>query len=104
MAMITLRPLVVDFIDTTMHSRDRELSLEDIAVSSDSPVVGMTVKEGQHCCGGATILAVKKKDGSFLTHPSMEIVLEAGDEVVVIGTKEQLRVLEGSNKQCLVAP
>ena len=102
MAMIALRPLVVDFIDTTMYSRDRELLLEDIALSPDSPVAGMTVREGQDCCGGATILAVKKS-GSLVTNPSMKTLLEPGDEVVVIGTKEQLRVLEGSAKQCLVA-
>jgi len=97
MAMLALRPLVVDFIDTTMHSRERELSLEDIVVGSDSPLAGTTVAEGQRCCGGATVLAVKKGDGSLISNPSVETFIEAGDEVVVSGTKEQLRALEGSS-------
>jgi voltage-gated potassium channel len=95
MAMLTLRPLVVDFIDTAMQSRDRELILEDIKVGPGSPGVRMTLKEGQGCCGGAVVLAVKKKDGTLLASPSPETLLELGDELVVIGTREQLRTLEG---------
>ena len=96
MAMLTLRPLVVDFVDTTMHSRGRELVLENIKVSSGSPVEGMTIKEGRECCGGAAILAVRKKDDTLLTNPSEDTNLELDDELVVIGTHEQLRTLEGS--------
>ncbi len=96
MAMLTLHPLVIDFIETTTtYGRDREMFLEDIKVGPGSPVVRMTLKEGQGCCGGAVVLAVKKKDGTLLAHPSPETLLELGDELVVIGTREQLRTLEG---------
>ena len=96
MAMLTLRPLVVDFVDTTMLSRGRELVLENIKVSSGSPVEGKTVKEGSQCCGGAAILAVRKKDGRLLTNPTQDTLLDLEDELVIIGTRNQLRTLEGS--------
>ena len=88
--MLTLRPLVVDFIDTTMHSRGRELVLEDIKVGAGSPLVGITVKEGMGCCGAIAILAVKKENGELLTNPADETLLELGDELVIIGAREQL--------------
>jgi len=96
MAMLTLRPLVVDFVDTTMLSRGRELVLENIKVSSGSPVEGKTVSEGSQCCGGAAILAVRKKDGRLLTNPSQDTLLDLDDELVIIGTRNQLRALEGT--------
>lgn len=96
MAMLTLRPLVVDFIDTTMHSQGWELVLENIMVSPGSPVEGLTVRDGSQYCGGAVILAVRKKDGRLLANPSPETLLELEDELVIIGTREQLRALEGS--------
>jgi voltage-gated potassium channel len=96
LAMLALRPLLVDFIDTTMHSRDRALILEDIKVGQGSPVAGLTLKEGRNCCGGAVFLAVKKRDGNLLTNPPQETLLEMGDELVVVGTRQQLRSLEGS--------
>jgi voltage-gated potassium channel len=96
LAMLALRPLLVDFIDTTMHSRDRALILEDIKVGRGSPVAGLTLKDGRNCCGGAVFLAVKKRDGTLLTNPPQETLLELGDELVVVGTRQQLRTLEGS--------
>lgn len=96
MAMLTLRPLVVDFVDTTMHSRGRELVLENVQVGSDSPAAGVTVKEALGCCSALAILAVKKKSGKLLTNPPTDTPLELGDELVIIGTREQLRVLEGA--------
>ena len=96
MAMLTLRPLVVDFVDTTMLSRGRELVLENIKVSSGSPVEGKTVKEGSQCCGGAAILAVRQKDGRLLTNPAQDTLLDLEDELVIIGTRNQLRTLEGT--------
>ncbi|MBM3132409.1 MAG: potassium channel protein [Chloroflexi bacterium] len=97
LAMTALRPWVVDFIDATLYGRQKEFALEDIAIGPQSPVSGKTIAEGQGTCGGATILAIKKKDGTLIPHPSLITVIEAGDEVVVIGTIEQLRALEGSN-------
>ena len=66
MAMLTLRPLVVDFIDTTMYSRGRELVLENIKVGSGSPAMGVTVREGLQCCGALAILTVRKENGRLI--------------------------------------
>lgn len=41
-------------------------------------------------------MAVKKEDGTLLTNPPEETSLELGDELVVMGTPQQLRDLEGS--------
>jgi voltage-gated potassium channel len=96
LALLTLRPLVVDFVDTALHSRGREMLLENVKVGPGSPVVGETVQEGQRCSSGAIILAVQKKGGKLVTTFEQDSPLELGDELVVIGTREQLRTLEGS--------
>jgi voltage-gated potassium channel len=98
MAIIALRPLVVDFVDTTLDSRGGDLILENVKVLSGSPVEGLTLKEGLICCGGATILAVKKKDGRLLANPRSDTRLELEDDLIVIGTRDQLRTLEGVQK------
>jgi voltage-gated potassium channel len=98
LAMLTLRPLVVDFVDTTMTNRGRELTLENIELRSGSLIEGMTVRDGIKKSGGAQILAVKKKNDRLVTSPPSEMTLEIGDEVVVIGTREQLRIIEGEIK------
>ena len=95
LAMLTLRPVVVDFVDTAMRSRSGDLILENVKLSSDSPVAGRIIQDSQQYSRGVSILAVKKKDGILLANPSQETLLEVEDELVVIGTREQLRGLEG---------
>jgi len=43
-------------------------------------------------------LAVRKKDGTLFTSLSDEMLLELGDQSIVIGNREQLRDLEGTIK------
>jgi len=96
LAMLTLRPVVVDFVDTTLPSRGGELVLENVKISPGSPVCGKTIEQGQQFSGKATILAVKKQDGRLLANPAADTMLEVDDELVVTGRREQLGVLEGS--------
>jgi voltage-gated potassium channel len=94
LAMMTIKPLVVDFVDTTMDRHGHEFTLEDVKIVAGSPMEGITVKESLHRSGGAHILAIKKKNGRLITNPAMETVLEADDELVLMGTHDQLKGLE----------
>jgi voltage-gated potassium channel len=94
MALIALHPLVIDFVETTIHSRERDFVLEDMSIASGSPLAGMTIKRGLEISSGAAILAVKKKGGTLLANPPQETMLEIGDEVVVMGTRQQLSSFE----------
>ena len=96
MAMLALRPLVVDFIDTVTTGRDAQLFLEDVEITDTSPLAGLTIEQGgQRLKGGFTVLAIKKKDGRLLPNPPKETFVELGDQLVVIGTRDELRYLEG---------
>jgi K+/H+ antiporter YhaU regulatory subunit KhtT len=72
--------------------------LENVELRPGSLVEGMTVKDGIQKSGGAQILAVRKKNDRLVTNPPSDMTLEIGDELVVIGTREQLRVIEGAIK------
>lgn len=97
-AMLALRPSAVDFVDTLMVSRGGEVLLEDIEIVEGSPFVGRKVEGGQWQVDGVVLLAVKKRDGSFISQPSLSTTLEAGDELVVLGTREQMKSLERNMK------
>ncbi len=92
MAMLALRPAVVDFIDTVIYRRGRELQMENIAVKEGSSLVGQAVEEARRRTR-ATILAISKKGGKLLANPAEEVI-EAGDILIAMGTGEQLASLE----------
>ncbi len=93
MANIALRPAVVDFFDTVISRRGRELQMENIVVGGNSPLVGQTIESVRHR-SKASILAISKKGGKLLANPLGEEIIEAGDHLIVMGTREQLTALE----------
>lgn len=94
MASFVTQPHVVDFVDVVMHDGSLEFRLEDFAVPTGSGVVGDTLRSAQlRSNTGALVLAVRRPDGTFVTNPSPEIVVSAGDVLIGVGTAEQLKAL-----------
>jgi len=93
MAMLALRPAVVDFIDTVTSGRGRELQLETVDVVSGSPLIDQTMSQAKSKAG-ITALAVRKEDGTLIANPPDEEVIEEGDRLIVIGTKRRMAALE----------
>ncbi|MBI4180878.1 MAG: NAD-binding protein [Chloroflexi bacterium] len=93
MAMLALRPAVVDFIDNVSHRGGPDLLMENVAISNDSSLVGQTMADFRQC-SKANILAVSKKSGELIANPPEEEKIEEGDTLIIIGTGEQLASLE----------
>jgi voltage-gated potassium channel len=93
MAMLALRPAVVEFIDTVTSGRGRELHLETVDIVSGSSLVGQTIAQAKDKVG-ITILAIRKQSGKLIANPSDEEVIEDGDRLITIGTKQRLAALE----------
>jgi voltage-gated potassium channel len=94
MASFVTQPHVVDFVDVVMHDGTLEFRLEELAVSSSSQISGKTVRSTQiRDRTGALVLAIRRPDGAFVTNPSPEDVIEAGDVLISVGTADQLESL-----------
>ncbi len=93
MAMLALRPAVVDFIDTVTYRPGRELQLENVDVASGSALIGLKMKQARSKMG-ITILAMRRKSGKLMANPPGEETIEDGDRLIVIGTKKRLAALE----------
>ena len=92
--MMTIKPLVVDFVDTTMDRQGQEFTLEDVNVVKGSSMDGISVGDSMKRVNGGHILAIKKKSGQLITNPPAETIIEAGDELVLMGTRDQLKGIE----------
>ena len=95
MAAFVTQPHVVDFIDVVMHDGSLEFRLEEISVTSESPLRGKTLWSAHlHDRTGALVLAIRRGDGSFVTNPSPGIAMDAGDVLISVGTENQLQALD----------
>lgn len=93
MAMLALRPAVVDFIDTVTYRKGRELQLENVDIRSNTPLAGLRLGEARTKTG-ITVLAMRKKGGKLIANPPDDETIQEGDRLIVIGTKKRLADLE----------
>jgi voltage-gated potassium channel len=95
MAMLALRPIAIDFVDTIMHDPSTDLLLEELEVRAGSPLVGKSLEAAREAeAAGAIVLAVKR-DSQLIPNPPGDLVVRAGDQLVVMGTPSDLRAIEG---------
>ncbi len=94
LAHLILKPTVVDFFETALGTGTGALNIEDLEVTPDSPTVGQTLDRlNVRRVTGATILAVLR-EGNPLVSPPGDFVLSKGDQLLALGTSEQLLKLE----------
>jgi voltage-gated potassium channel len=90
------RPHATDFLDELLHQLDTRLRIEELSLSRDSSLSGLTLKEAKlpkKC--GMNILAIKKRGHLFYTYnPSASDMIEYGDTLVVLGHSDQIRKLK----------
>jgi len=92
MAEVLKRPTVVDFIDIAMANRKLGLAMEEAMVGDRSTLVGKNLIDSHLRQNyGVIIVAIKKTSGEMIYNPLPSEKLDAGDVIVVIGKKEDLK-------------
>jgi voltage-gated potassium channel len=94
LAHLLLKPAVVDFLEFSLGPAGSELQLEQAVLSAASPAAGRTLTElDMRHRWGVAVAAVRRGDSLF-PNPEPTFRLEAGDTLVVLGTRAQLEAFE----------
>jgi voltage-gated potassium channel len=100
-ASVILRPSVMNFLDVVVEGGDVAMRLEEVLVKEGSPLIGKRLREtgiGQQT--GAIIVGIQGPDERGRINPAghavlSSVVLSAGDQLIALGSEEQLARLEG---------
>jgi voltage-gated potassium channel len=98
MAMLALQPEVADFIDIVSF-KGQELHLENLTVGTGSPLADKNVGDARQR-SKAIVLAVNKNDGQLVANPPDAEKIRAGDSLIAMGTRNELRAMEGICESC----
>lgn len=92
LAAMATHPDLAEFIDIAAKGDLIEFRVEEAVVDADSLICDQTIRNsGLRDVSGALILAVREKGGAVRFSPGPDMLLRAGDTVVVVGTPNQLR-------------
>jgi voltage-gated potassium channel len=89
-------PEVVDFLDLHIRAPENELEIDSIPIRPTAPYAGRTLREsGIREQTGCMVLALRSAaTGRFVSNPTAETKLEAGDAMIVLGSVAQLKALQ----------
>lgn len=94
LANLIINPNIVDFFETNFHIGANSLTIESIKLEEGSPYNNKSIKELEiRRKTGATIIAIVRGDTSF-TVPDADFILKSGDEVLFMGTREQIQNIQ----------
>lgn len=99
MANLLVRPGTCEFLDVAMVTNLPEFFLSEVLIGEGSGMLGRTIMETKlRERTGVTILAVRKAgEKVFNPNPSVETLIEEGDLLVLIGTPEQMSLMEAEH-------
>jgi len=97
MAQMILRPTVTNFLEMAMHGDNLELQMEELELSAQSSLPGKNLIESElRPKFNLIIIAIKKQNGDMVYNPTADVILEAGDTLIVVGQKtdlEQVKIM-----------
>lgn len=94
MARLALRPTTVQFIETVLASSSGEYLVEEIYVSEESTLIGVTIKDIEERFTGVRVFAIREKEGSLNISPALSTKINTGTSLTAFGTMEQLKAIE----------
>ncbi len=96
-AQTALRPAVVDFMQLATSSENLDLNMEQVTIEDRSPLAGRSLLDTNlRQRFGVVVVGIQRADGHMEFNPAPEIVMRAGDQLVVLGRASSLRELETS--------
>jgi voltage-gated potassium channel len=85
-----VRPGVVEFLELSAPGDGAEVDLEEVVLSSGSPLIGKALRDFRSLGMHLAVIAIKRGSESLKIQPGADEVLCAGDRVVVVGDHDAL--------------
>lgn len=91
MAAFALQPHVAEFLDVVMHDETLDYRIEEIKITSASPLVGRCLADtALGLTNGALVLAIRTASGQFIANPAPDTRLDPDTILIALGTSAQL--------------
>ncbi len=103
MARALTKPAIADFMDSIV-AENLDLVFEEVPILDNTQYIGRSLKDTNISRElNLLIVAIRRKEGEMLFHPSADTKIEQGDLLIVIGKAESMQQLVKLNPPANVA-
>lgn len=89
-ASMMLNPLTTDFLERVLIGREKRFGIEEIKIPNHSNLIGKNIKDSNIKKDTGCLIICIIRQGVIINNPAAEEVLNAGDDLLVLGTVKQL--------------
>ncbi len=90
-AWASVKPAVANFLEIVNISRDLDITFDSVPLHPDSKIVGQTLAESPiRSRYNAMVIAIKRASGQYIYNPGGSLVLERGDELILIVDRNRM--------------
>jgi len=94
MAISILKPASVEFIETLMYESGLEFEIEELSIDHNSDLDGRSLRDSRiKQESGAMVIAIKRNQ-EIIHNPTPGTIINGGDLLIALGTRNQLKLLE----------
>ncbi len=95
MGALAIQPSVAEFMDEILHDDSHDVSIHEIRVPAESPMIGhalrdLNFRDGQR----PLIIAIRINNGRYHANPKPDTVIEADEVIIALGSALELRALK----------
>jgi voltage-gated potassium channel len=95
MALTALRPAVVDFVQLATSTEHLDLAIEQVRIGREAPFAGRSLVDANlRQRFGVVVVGIQRTGGVMEFNPPPDAVMQAGDQLVVMGRSDGLKQLE----------
>jgi voltage-gated potassium channel len=94
-AQTALRPAVVDFVQLATSSDRLDLAMEQVRIEPSAPLAGQSfISANLRQRFGVVVVGVQRASGRMEFNPSPDVVMQPGDQLVVLGPPDNVKRIE----------
>jgi voltage-gated potassium channel len=95
MAHSVIRPNVIDFIEATMAVDEYDLQIEELLVGETAALQGKSLMDSNiRKSYNIIVIGIKRSEDIMVFNPKPDMVLLAGDILIVLGKRQQIEALK----------
>lgn len=95
MAALMISPNVQYFVDNIIDTKNMSIDMEEVLVKEGSELIGKKLRDTKISeKAGLIVLAIRRDEDIFIFNPKADEVLRNKDNMIVVGSKEQIQKLK----------
>ncbi|MFH0767574.1 MAG: NAD-binding protein [Bacillota bacterium] len=99
MAAMMLSPNVQYFVDNIIDTKNMSIDMEEIVIKEESELIDKRLRDAKISeKAGLIVLAIRRENDVFIFNPKADEVLRLDDKMIVVGSKDQIKVLKKMSK------